>query len=138
MWHMAHAGGLALLVVLLGMGCGGSGGSSSGSPTAPSVDTSAVVIAIVGDRGNQSFQPNPATASRGTMIAWRNNDSVVHRIRFNDGSLETADILPGQTSAPRQMPTDGANYHCTIHPGMIGAINSSSGEPPPCTGIYCE
>jgi plastocyanin len=72
------------------------------------------------------------------MVAWRNTDSVIHRVRFNDGSLDTQDILPGQTSTPRAMPTDGANYHCPYHPGMIGAINASGGAPPECDDpLYC-
>ena len=35
------------------------------------------------------------------------------------------------------VPAAGANYHCSIHPGMVGAINGSSGTAPPCSGIYC-
>jgi plastocyanin len=91
----------------------------------------------VGERGAQSFAPNPATASRGQTIAWRNTDAVIHRIVFNDASLDTGNIAPGASSAPITLPTDGANYHCSLHPGMIGAIATSSGTPPPCEGLYC-
>jgi plastocyanin len=96
-----------------------------------------VTISIVGERGAQSFAPNPAAASRGQTIAWRNTDGVVHRIVFNDGVLDTGTIAPGAASAPMALPSDGANYHCVLHPGMIGAIASSSGTPPPCEGPYC-
>jgi plastocyanin len=71
------------------------------------------------------------------MISWRNNDSVTHRMVLNDGTFDTGDIAPGATSTARPLPTNGANYHCMIHPGMIGAIAGSNG-PPPCTGQYCE
>jgi len=40
------------------------------------------------------------------------------------------------SSPALRLATDGANYHCTIHPTMVGSINASSGEPPPCTD-YC-
>jgi plastocyanin len=83
-----------------------------------------------------SFTPNPGSA-QGGMASWRNTDSVVHRIRSNDGSFDTGDIAPGQTTAPKAVPAAGMNYHCPIHPGMIGAVNAESGPPPPCTGIYC-
>ena len=95
-------------------------------------------INIVGDRAGQSFSPNPATAGQGQSVSWRNTDSVVHRIVSNDGTLDTGDIAPGSTSAARVLQTNGTNYHCTIHPGMIGAISAVTGAPPPpCTGMYC-
>jgi len=92
----------------------------------------------VRDSGSQSFSPNPAAAGQGTTVAWRNDDAVVHRIVMNDGSLDTGNIGPGQTSAALTMRTDGGNYHCTIHPSMVGSIRAASGAPPPCTGLYCE
>jgi plastocyanin len=72
------------------------------------------------------------------MVAWRNSDGVVHRIVANDGSFDTGDIAPGATGTAVRMATDGTNYHCAIHPGMIGSINASSGAPPPCQGLYCD
>jgi plastocyanin len=69
---------------------------------------------------------------------WRNNDSVAHRIVFNDGSRDTGDIAPGATTAAITLPNDGVNYHCSIHPGMIGSVRpTGGGAPPPCTGVYC-
>jgi hypothetical protein len=71
------------------------------------------------------------------MFQWRNTDGVVHHIVLNDGSLDSGNIAPGASSAPLRLGVDGANYHCTIHPTMVGSINAASGEPPPCTGEYC-
>jgi plastocyanin len=92
----------------------------------------------MGDRGAQSFSPNPASVSQGNMMVFRNTDSVVHHIVMNDGSLDSGDIAPGAFSPALRLGTDGANYHCTIHPTMVGSINKATGEPPPCTGLYCE
>jgi plastocyanin len=95
-------------------------------------------VAIVGQRGAQSFTPSPATIAQGQMLAFRNNDNVVHRIVFNDNSFDSGNINPGATSDARAVPTNGANYHCSLHPGMIGSIAGSTGQPPPpCTGEYC-
>jgi plastocyanin len=124
--------------------CGGSGGSGN-SPTAPppaptpapTPAATATTINIVGDRGAQSFSPNPAAVIQGATFSWRNTDNVVHRIVLNDGSLDSGTIAPGASSAVLQLGTDGANYHCTIHPGMVGSINRSAGAPPPCEGPYC-
>lgn len=118
-------------------GCGGNGGGGASVPTGPSTPAP-TTITIVGERGNQSFNPNPATAGQGQMLVWRNTDNVVHRIKFNDDPLDTGDIAPGASSTPRAMPTAGANYHCLLHPEMVGAIRASTtAPPPPCEGQYC-
>ena len=128
----AIAAGAAVVVMLAGAaGCGGGGGSpSSPSPTGP------ITINIVGERGASSFSPNPAQAA-GEMVVFRNTDSVVHRVRLNDLSLDTGDIAPGATSSPVRMPVAGTNYHCALHTAMIGAVSSQSAPPPRCTGEYC-
>ena len=125
------AGAAIVMAFALVAGCGGSSGSpSSPGPAGP------VTINIVGERGANSFSPNPAEAA-GQMVVFRNTDSVVHRVRLNDESLDTGDIAPGATSSPVRMPTGGTNYHCALHTTMIGAVNAAGSAPPRCTGDYC-
>ena len=71
------------------------------------------------------------------MVVFRNTDTVVHRVRLNDLSIDTGDIAPGATSRAVRMPTAGTNYHCFLHLTMVGAVNSGTTPPPPCTGLYC-
>ena len=130
-----RTGSVSALVVLVGCGGGDSAPPPAG-PTPPPANAS-TTVSIVGDRGAQSFNPNPATVVQGQTVAWQNSDSVTHRIVSNDGLLDTGNIAPGAASSARSLTTDGANYHCSIHPGMVGAINGAGGTPPPCTGIYC-
>lgn len=125
---------LAVLALAGAWGCGGGGGGSD-NPVGPSPGAP-VTITILGERGAQSFSPNPATAG-GQMVVFRNSDTVVHRVRLNNGSIDTGDIAPGATSQPVLMPVAGTNYHCTLHTGMIGAISSDTGPPPACEGQYC-
>jgi plastocyanin len=131
---------VALAVAFVVAGCGG-GGYGGGTPTTPTPGgggTGATTINIVGDRGSQSFNPNPGASGQDQMVNWRNGDSVVHRIVLNDGSADTGNIGPGATSTAIRMPAAGSNYHCSLHPGMIGSIRAASGDPPPpCTGPYC-
>jgi plastocyanin len=109
---------------------------SKGGPSNPS-NTNAFTIAIVGQRGNLSFSPNPAEAG-GRSVVFRNNDTVSHRVVLNDGSIDTGDIAPGATSQVVNMPSGGANYHCSTHDNMGGAIEpQGGGVPPPCEGVYC-
>ena len=111
--------------------CGGGGSTPSGpSSSAP------LTIAIVGERGGQSFSPNPATAA-GRRVVFRNNDTVVHRVRLNDLSVDTGDIPAGGTSREIVMPNTGTNYHCFLHPTMIGAVGAAASPPPACTGPDC-
>ncbi len=131
----------ALALAVLAGSCGGSKGSSGSTPTGPTgttpPPTGAVTITIVRQNGAQSFSPNPASAG-GRMVVFHNIDTIVHRVRLNDGTIDTGDIAPGATSRAIQMPATGSNYHCPIHPDMVGSVNAAGGEPPPpCEGPYC-
>ncbi len=109
--------------------CGG-----SSNPTTPSTGTT---ISIVGQSGTQAFTPNPAPYG-GQQAVFTNNDRTTHRIVLNDGSFDTGDLAPGASSRGVALPTNGTNYHCTIHPGMVGSVNAASGmSAPPCEGTYC-
>ena len=122
------------IAIVAGWSCGG-GSSSPSPPTTPTPNT--VTILITGQKGAQSFAPNPATAG-GQMVVFRNTDTEAHRVRLNDLSVDWGVIQPGATSAAFRMPLDGTNYHCDIHPTMVGAVNpEAGGTPPPCQGVYC-
>jgi len=126
---------LGIMSGLLACGCGG-GSSPTPAPSTTNT-TSTPTINIVGQSGTQAFSPNPATFG-GQMVVFRNTHSVTHRVVFNDGSVDTGDIAPGATSRPVMMPETGTNYHCSIHPGMIGGVSTATGAPPPtCEGDYC-
>jgi plastocyanin len=138
---------LALIAALCAASCGGGGGSSStSSPTAPTTTggggtpaTTTVTIVITGQNGKLAFNPNPAAVDKGQLVVFKNNDVVTHHIVLDDGSIQTADIAPGATSAAVSMGTSGSStYHCAIHPGMIGGFNGVEAEPPPnCSYQYC-
>ncbi len=121
--------------------CGGGGYSSPSGPTAVPPGGggggASTTISILGIRGSSSFSPNPASVNQGSTVAWRNTDSVTHHIVLDDGSLDAGNIAPGATSPTMTLNENGARYHCTIHPSMVGSINTSSGTPPPCSGAYC-
>ncbi len=125
---------LVVVAAIMAPACGGGGGSPTTSNPPP--DASALVISVVRQAGAQSFDPSPASAG-GRAVVFRNADTVVHRVVLNDGSIDTGDIAPGASSRTVQMPTAGTNYHCSIHPTMIGRVSAEGGAPPPCTGIYC-
>ena len=101
------------------------------SPSTPAAPTT---ITIVGQTAPGLLaQPREL----GGQVSSSGNDSIVHRVA-NDGTVDTGDIAPGATSRAVAMPGGGTNYHCQLHPGMIGAVSGSSGGPPPCSGAYCN
>src|SRR5260221_11195959 len=134
-----------MVVVMLGLGVWGCGGNSytsgnSGNPIAPTSTTSGVVtINVVAVNGAQSFSPNPASLPVGQMVVWRNVDSITHHVVLNDRSVDTGDLQPGASSQPMAIAAAGGQYHCSIHPVMVGSLNQdTTNEPAPCQGAYCD
>jgi plastocyanin len=126
----------SVLTLGLGMwGCSG-GGYSSGSPNSPAAPTpmtsnGVVTINVVAINGAQSFSPNPATLPAGQMVVWHNVNNTTHRVVLNDRSVDTGDLAPGTSSQPMAIGAAGGQYHCSIHPEMIGSINQDSSTSPP-------
>jgi plastocyanin len=135
----------AAILITLGFGLYGCGGSSSGSansgnstsPTSP-ITTAAgpITIDVVAINGAQSFSPNPASIPAGQMVVWHNVDRITHHVVLNDGTVDTGDLAPGASSPP--MTIGGGQYHCTIHPVMVGSVNQDTAAPPVCLGGYCD
>jgi plastocyanin len=77
--------------------------------------------------GINGFTFAPASVLAGKNVRWRNNDPDVHTIIWDSAGSPpsiTTPIPPGAVSAEVTMPiTAGTfNYHCGIHPGMLGSI----------------
>jgi len=121
--------------------CGGGGGGSSPTTPTPSGSggsTTPITINIVGINGKQSFSPNPASIPAGSTVVFKNNDTVTHHIQLDDGSMQTTDIPPGGTSAALPLGAVNKAYHCSLHPTMVGSLNSAdTPDPPACTFSYC-
>jgi len=128
------------IVTVLALGfatwaCSGSGYSSgsTNSPAAPTPATSngVVTINVVAINGAQSFSPNPATLPAGQMVVWHNVDNTTHRVVLNDRSVDTGNLAPGASSQATPIGTASGQYHCSIHPEMVGSINQETAASPP-------
>jgi len=121
--------------------CGGGGGGGN-TPTSPTPSgggsTAPITINIQGINGKQSFSPNPASIPAGSTVVFKNNDTQTHHIQLDDGSMQTADIPAGGTSAALPLGAVNKAYHCSLHPTMVGSLNSAeTPDPPACTFNYC-
>ena len=130
---------LALLCVSCGGGSGGYGGGSSSTPTTPSPPTpaNAITITISGNKGEQSFSPNPAMCATGQTVVWKNADSITHRIVIQDLGIDTGNLAPGATSQPVLLGDVSKNYHCSLHPSMVGSLNNATNDPGNCGPYGC-
>jgi plastocyanin len=128
---------VVMFAALDAWGCGGGyGGSPTTSPT-PTPTATTVTISITGVKGKQSFSPNPATVAAGQQVVFRNDDRVTHRVIIDDRSVDSGDIAPGASSQPLPLGAVSKPYHCSLHPSMVGSLNTAATpEPEPCTG-YC-
>ena len=91
---------IALSTFAVATGCGGGGYNDMGTPAptpTPTPSASAVTINITGQNGTQSFSPNPVDAA-GMQVIFHNADTIVHRVILNDGTLDTGDIAPVNTT----------------------------------------
>jgi plastocyanin len=132
----------AVVALSVGMwGCSGSGYSNgtTGNPNMPTPSGPGVVtIKVVSVNGAQSFSPNPATLPPGQMVVWYNIDKITHRVVLNDRSVDTGDLAPGASSQPMAIAAAGGQYHCSIHPVMVGSVNQDiTNSPDPCQGSSC-
>jgi plastocyanin len=131
----------ATIVGLLCAGCGGSGGygGSSTPPTTPSTGgtSNVTTITISGNKGDQSFTPNPAMCATGQTVVWKNADTSTHRIVIADLGIDTGNIAPGASSQPVSLANVSKNYHCSLHPSMVGSLNNATNDPNNCGPYGC-
>ena len=127
------AGSLAVLAAgWLTASCGGGGGNgnttmptgATGATSTPSPSATAdVVITIAG----MSFSPSTIAVQAGQTVAWKNTDTITHTATADGGAFDTGAIPAGGTSRPIMISSAGAlQYHCSIHPSMVGALNGTA------------
>ena len=101
--------------------------SPTPSPTptpAPTPSASAVVVEILGESGNMSFNPAVASLQVGQQVRWHNADTTVHTATQDGGGFDTGFLAPGATSASITLNAAGSlRYHCSVHPSMLGTLN---------------
>jgi plastocyanin len=129
---MMFGRGLLAVGLLLALGlvaCGGSTGNapSNSSPPAASVGTAGVSLGAatvkISATGQLMFDPAMQTAHVGDIVQWTNTGSVEHTITFDaQPSLSDPALQPGATWEVKFTTAGTYQYHCSIHPTMVGTI----------------
>jgi len=102
----------------------------SGGITVPHGDVT--IVAGAQNMGAHAFAPDTLTISLAASgkVVWSNGDvgdgvyvgGVTHHITADDNSFSLGDQGPGHTASHTFAAAGTYNYHCSIHPGMVGAI----------------
>jgi len=127
--------------ILLGVtaGCSSSYTTPSTSNAPPPTPTSNDIGITIGaeTKTTTAFSPNPKTVALGgaanVTLRWINEDitggdymngsAVSHEIASDNGAFATSPILGGNATYSISLSTAGTyNYHCMIHPNMVGTI----------------
>jgi len=70
----------------------------------------------------ESYSPTIIQISPGTIVTWKNNDSVVHTVTDLGGKFDSHLILPDASWQYDFYDEGKYNYFCTLHPWMKGLV----------------
>jgi plastocyanin len=107
--------------------CGGGTSPGSGTPPAASVGVAGANLGTptikIAATGQLTFDPAMTTAHVGDIIQWSNTGSVEHTITFDSqSSLSDPSLDPGGIWEAKFTTAGTYQYHCSIHPNMVGTI----------------
>jgi plastocyanin len=117
--------GMVLATAAAVSACTGANGVSP-TPTAPPPASPVVTVDVAEINGPYSFYPSPVTAGSGQAVVWRNFDTVTHHVVFDENGIDTGTLAPGTLSQPMTIGAGTWNYHCSIHPSMVGSVTVTS------------
>jgi plastocyanin len=118
------AAGSTLLVLFAACSGGGSTAPGTNTGTGTGTGTSQVPANTVIARVGNVFDPSSLTVAVNTTVSFT-FEAVGHNVTFDAVNGRPADILGSNSSTTitRVFTTAGSfTYHCTIHPGMNGAV----------------
>jgi manganese oxidase len=117
---------LLTVVLVVGLGCGGSGNYTASAPP-PCTSANATTITAASTVSLQSpmaFSPSCITTTTGTSITFRNNDTIQHTVTDLDKqppAFDSGALNPGQTFQHTYAAAGTFNVYCTIHGSVMRA-----------------
>jgi len=120
------------LMGLAGLACGSStsyGGGGGGGSNFPN-PTGAQVMMVHGamNKTTTAFSPDPFTVSlngaASVSVEFGNDDNVTHHVVESvlNPTFDSGNLLKGTTFTHNFTTAGTYNYHCSIHPNMVGQI----------------
>jgi plastocyanin len=116
-------------LLMFAIACGGySSPSTSPSPTgtpspAPGGPSASVTIPVGAvSLGNRAYAPGDLNVAVGTTVTWMNADSVPHTSTSDVNGWNSGTVEPGGQFSFTFQTAGAFQYHCAIHPGMVGSV----------------
>jgi plastocyanin len=128
MRSMSFAAVAAALVFTAACGSNYSSAPTSPSPTpspspAPSGPSTAVTIPSgAATLANRAFSPDELDVAVGDTVTWTNTDSVAHTSTSDRSGWDSGVVAPGGRFSFAFQAAGTYQYHCAIHPGMVGTV----------------
>lgn len=98
------------------------GNDTTGNNPPPNSDV--VIVSGAAGKGATAYDPNPLIISLAaqTSVRWGNADGTTHTVTADGGAFNSGNIGSGKTFSHTFAATGTFDYHCTIHPTMVGTI----------------
>ena len=98
----------------------------------PSLVKDVSIPANAATMGDKAYSPNPIDVKVGEGLTWTNDDSQIHTATSgaagaaDAGSVFDSGIMSPDATFDFVFDTAGTyDYHCTMHPQMVGTVNVS-------------
>ena len=101
------------------------GQSSPTTPTTTPSPSNGMTVSIVSGARTlttTAFNPSPITVPSGSTVTWMNDDSITHTSTSNSSVWDSGTIAPGATFSHTFSTPGTFQYHCAIHPNMVGTV----------------
>ncbi|HKH72088.1 MAG TPA: plastocyanin/azurin family copper-binding protein [Vicinamibacterales bacterium] len=125
---------LALIsaTLVFAVACGDNSSSSPDSPSpapsapppqTPAPPSSSVTIPVgASSLGNRAYVPAELNIAPGTTVTWLNADATTHTSTSDAAGWNSGNIAPGGRFSFAFQSAGTFQYHCAIHPGMVGTV----------------
>jgi plastocyanin len=118
----------AAAALVLTAACGSNYSSAPTSPSpapspAPGGPSSAITIPSgASTLANRAFSPDQLDVEVGDTVTWTNTDSVAHTSTSDRSGWDSGIVAPGGRFSFAFQTPGTYQYHCAIHPGMVGTV----------------
>ncbi|CAN5722554.1 hypothetical protein BH23CHL7_BH23CHL7_08880 [soil metagenome] len=120
---MKLLGALTITLLLLLVACGQPAASPTTTPgTSPEPPGSPGLLETAIDIIDFAYQPDTEQVSAGGQVVWTNAGNAPHTVTFDDGTVDSGNISAGGTFEHTFNAAGAFQYHCTIHPQMVGTV----------------
>ena len=104
---------------------------TSANTTNSSSSTNVSIVQGAAALTDKAYQPNPVNIKVGNIITWINHDSTVHTVTEGNpasdsdvpqNGFDSGLLIQGQTFRHSFDKPEIVEYHCSLHPTMLGKI----------------